>query len=604
MRRAPALHRYRAVAHAAAVNASSHRPWLRALEATSSAGQDTSRTFGEVLNDLASRFASAPALIDDNGALSFDGLAKRANRYGSWARTQGFVPGTVVALLMQNCTDYVAIWAGLGQAGCTVALLNTNLARGALAHAVRAAGARTLIVETALQDLVLAIEPDFPGLSIWCHGKDQTLWPRVDLAIAGEPDTRPEPVQNIGKIPALLIYTSGTTGMPKAAIVSHARILQWSYWFAGMMGTQPTDRLYNCLPLYHSTGGVCAIGAALVNGGSVYIRRRFSVQKFWSEICDSGSTIFQYIGELCRYLLRAPQHPQETEHNLRLCCGNGLREEVWRGFEARFGIPRIIEFYAMTEGAVSLFNCEGRPGAIGRVPSYLAHRFAIAIVRCDPESGALIRDAAGQCIPCAPGEIGEALGRLDTDSVSPARGFDGYTDTTLTSTKLARAVFRADDLWYRTGDLMRRDEEGFYYFVDRLGDAFRWKGENVSASEVAAIISSARGVADAVVYGVRIPGQEGRAGMAAIAGAEDFSLAELRRHVQETLPSYARPVFVRICSSIDRTGTFKLTGGAFAVEGYSGTPMDQLWFDDRDAQLYIPCTEELLASIENGSRIL
>ncbi len=381
---------------------SASRLWLKAMEAASFIERDSNLTLGGVLNTLADRHGTAVALIDDEETLSYRALAGRANRYANWAMAEGLAPGATVALLMHNCADYVAIWAGLSQVGYTVALINTNLVHGALAHAIRTADAGALIVGTELQDNITPLLPELPALRIWRHGAGAGAWPRVDPGAMA--NACPPPLQDAASTPALLIYTSGTTGFPKAANVSHARILQWSYWFAGLMNTQAGDRLYNCLPMYHSTGGVSAIGAMLVNGGSVYIRRRFSAQRFWPEIVESGATIFQYIGELCRYLLKGAPHPLETSHKLRLCCGNGLREDVWRGFEARFRIPRIIEFYAMTEGAVSLYNCEGRPGAVGRVPGFLAHRFPVAIAQCDPETGRLIRDAAGWCVPCAAGE--------------------------------------------------------------------------------------------------------------------------------------------------------------------------------------------------------
>ena len=580
------------------------RLWLQALEAVSFLERDTPPTFGDVLNDLADRHGERPALLDDRETLSYRELANRANRCAGWAKAEGLAPGAIVALLMGNCADYVAIWAGLSQAGCTVALVNTNLTQGALVHAIRTASASAIIVETALQDRFTAIAPEMATLRCWRHGDGNGVWPRMDLAAAAQDDARPQEPPPARDAPALLVYTSGTTGLPKAANVSHARILQWSYWFAGLMGAQPEDRLYDCLPMYHSTGGISAIGAMLVRGGSVYIRPRFSAQRFWPEVAESGATIFQYIGELCRYLLQAPPHPLETRHRLRLCCGNGLRGEVWRAFEARFRIPRILEFYAATEGAVSLYNCEGRPGVIGRVPGFLAHRFPLALVRCDPETARLVRDETGQCIPCATDEVGEALGRLDPGSRSPARRFEGYTDPALSAHKLARDVFGPGDLWYRTGDLMRRDKDGFYYYVDRLGEAFRWKGENVSASEVASVIASCPGIADAVVFGVRIPGHEGRAGMAAISPKRGFSLAMLRCHLQENLPSYARPVFVRLCTAIERTGTFKLAAGRLTADGYRGAGLDHLWFDDRAAQTYVRCTADLLAQIESGATFL
>ncbi len=579
---------------------SASRLWLQAMQEVSFIDRSSSLTFGNVLNDLADRYDTLPALIDDEETLSYSALARRANCYAGWAQAEGLAPGATIALLMHNCADYVAIWAGLSQVGCTVALINTNLTHGALAHAIRTAGARALIVETALQDNIAVIMPDIQELHVWRHGKGMGYWPRVDLIAASRTGTRPPPLEDADHTAALLIYTSGTTGLPKAAHVSHSRILQWSYWFAGLLNTDTGDRLYNCLPMYHSIGGVSAIGALLVHGGSVYIRGRFSTRNFWPEVVESRSTIFQYIGELCRYLLNAPPHSLETSHRLRLCCGNGLREEVWRGFEERFQIPRIIEFYAMTEGAVSLYNCAGRPGAIGHVPGFLAHRFPVALVRCDPETGQLIRDEAGRCILCTAGETGEAIGRLDSMSTSPARRFEGYSDAALANSKLVREVFHPGDLWYRTGDLMRRDKDGFYYFVDRLGDAFRWKGENISASEIADAISSFPGVIDTVVFGIHIPGHDGRAGMAAIAAEPAFNLAALRRHIDKTVPSYARPVVIRLCSAIERTGTFKLAAGRLTAEGYAGAPMSQLWLDDRIAQAYVPCTADLLLNLKRG----
>ncbi|MDE2318299.1 MAG: long-chain-acyl-CoA synthetase [Rhodospirillales bacterium] len=578
------------------------RLWLRALEAVSSIERGTELTFGGVLNDLADQYGAAPALIDDEKTLTYDALARLANLYSGWARREGFASGAVIALLMHNCADYIAIWAGLSQAGYIVALINTNLTHTALSHAVRASGAKAMIAATTLQENAASLAAECPELLMWRHGAGEGVWPRVEHALTESDDPKRPHAPITNDRTALLIYTSGTTGMPKAAKVSHARILQWSYWFAGLMDTQPGDRLYNCLPMYHSTGGVSSIGAVLVRGGSVYIRRRFSAHRFWPEIVESGSTIFQYIGELCRYLLQAPSQPLETKHQLRLCCGNGLHEKVWRRFEERFRIPRIMEFYAMTEGAVSLYNCEGRPGAIGHIPGFLAHRFTMVLARCDTETGMLVRDEAGRGMVCAAGETGEALGRLDTKSTSPARHFEGYTDTASSEAKLARDVFTTGDLWYRTGDLMRRDADGFYYFVDRLGDAFRWKGENISASEVAAIISGHPGITDAVVFGVHIPGQEGRAGMAAIAVEANFNLAALRQHIYKNLPSYARPVFIRLCPSIQRTSTFKLAAGTLAADGYSNAPLEQLLYDDRVLQDYTACTPATLTEIASGTR--
>lgn len=577
------------------------RLWLQALEAVSIVEKDRPQTFGAILNGLADLHEESIALIDEETSLSYRELAFRTNRYAAWVRQQGFVPGSVIALFMRNCAEYVAIWAGFSQAGCSVALINTNLRDAALVHSIHAGNCDVAIVEAALYDEFLAVRSELGDIPCWIYGEAGVhKATRIDLEILTCGGAKPASFDR-PENPALLIYTSGTTGFPKAANVSHARVLQWSYWFAGMMETDRTDRLYNCLPMYHSTGGVCAIGALMVRGGSVIIRRRFSGSRFWQDIVETRSTIFQYIGELCRYLLQVPPDALEARHGLRLCIGNGLREDVWTEFEQRFRIPRILEFYAATEGSVSLYNCDGKPGAIGRIPVFLSHRFPLALVRYDLNSDEYLRDESGYCLPCGPEDVGEALGRLDPDNTAMGQKFEGYADVALSSKKVVRNVFCEGDLWYRTGDLMRRDKEGYYYFVDRLGDAFRWKGENVSASQVASAILNYPGVVDAVVFGVKLPHNEGQAGMAAITPNENFDIVGLWAHLHQRLPSYACPIFIRLCEALDRTATFKLTASRLKVEGYREVPAGLLWFDDRRSKGYVTCTHALQTMLENGT---
>ncbi len=305
----------------------------------------------------------------------------------------------------------------------------------------------------------------------------------------------------------------------------------------------------------------------------------------------------QYIGELCRYLVNAPQHPKERAHRLRLACGNGLQADIWEKFQQRFAIPRILEFYAATEGNFSLYTVEGKVGAIGRVPSFLAHRFPLRLVRFDAVAAAPVRDARGFCIRCATNEIGEAIGKIH-DGASHGGTFDGYTDAAESERKILRNVFEPGDAWYRTGDLMRRDAGGFFYFVDRIGDTFRWKGENVSTSEVAAAITAFSGIVEATVYGVAIPGSEGKAGMAAIVcdGPPDF--AALRAHLARRLPAYARPLFVRVMEKIAVTGTFKHTKCAHQREGYDPAATDDaIYFDDPRRQEFVRLDDVLYKRI-------
>ncbi|HUZ64900.1 MAG TPA: long-chain-acyl-CoA synthetase [Acetobacteraceae bacterium] len=567
------------------------RAWTRALARVAPLARGEGVPLPTLLPRLAERFGARPALLSDGEVLSYQGLAEQANRYARWAVREGIAPGDVVCVLLANCPDYVAIWLGITAVRGVAALLNTNLAGDALVHAIAAVAPKHIIVGDALRDRLAAVCGRLPaGVTCWTHGSGEGR--RIDRLVAElSAEPLPDAAAHAPALTdtALYIYTSGTTGLPKAARVSHRRVMEWSNWFAGMIDTQPDDRMYNCLPMYHSVGGIVAVGAMLVGGGSVLVRPKFSASRFWDEVVEHGCTVFQYIGELCRYLLASPPDPRETAHRLRLCCGNGLRGDVWEAFQQRFRIPRILEFYAATEGNVSLYNCTGRPGAIGHIPAFLAHRFPVALIRCDAESGEPLRNAEGLCIACGPDEAGEALGKIGGEGDRNGRPFEGYTDGRASAAKVLHDVFARGDAWVRTGDLMRKDAAGYYYFVDRVGDTFRWKGENVAAEEVAQALRSGPGIADAVVYGVKIPGMEGRAGMAAITVADGFDPASLYRHLAARLPDYARPLFLRISSGIEVTGTFKPVKAALMREGYDPRSVaDPLYCADRDAEAFVP----------------
>ena len=580
------------------------KTWVRALERTAAIERNRALTLPALIGRLGERFGDAPALISVDAQLSYRELAAACHRYARWGLARGLSRADTVCLVMANCPDYMAIWLGLSAIGATVALINTNLRAALLAHALNLVAPRAIIVDASLSEAIGAVRPLLhPAVECWLSGAAHAGLPRLDEELAKLPG-EPLRVSELAAPPtledrALCIYTSGTTGVPKAANVSHYRLMQWSHWFAGLIDVQPEDRMYDCLPMYHSVGGVVATGATLVGGGAVVLRERFSASNFWQDVVAERCTLFQYIGELCRYLLAHPPQQEESQHALRAACGNGLRAEVWREFQQRFRIPQILEYYAATEGNFSLYNCEGRPGAIGRVPPFLAHRLPVAVVKFDPDVEAPLRDASGRCVRCAPNQPGEAIGQI-LDMHGSTR-FEGYTDDAASSKKILRDVFAPGDAWYRSGDLMRQDEQGFFYFVDRVGDTFRWKGENVSTAEVAGVITGCSGVVDAAVYGVTVPGTDGRAGMAALVTGEGFDLAALRRALQERLPAYARPLFLRIVAAIELTGTFKLRKHELALEGYDPTRIrDAVYIDDRERNEYVPLDARLHEQLHAG----
>ena len=578
--------------------------WVRALELTAPIDRRAAPALPVLIDTLAERFGDAPALSDRVTSLSYRELGESVNQYARWVREQALSPGEVVCLLMPNCPQYLALWLGLTRAGIIVSLLNTNLTGAALAHSINIVRPRYVIVANRLIQAARTARAHVPeAVRFLAHGVADSDLPRIDTEVARLSAAKltaeecPPPALDDR---ALYIYTSGTTGLPKAANVSHLRLMQWSHWFAGLMDTQPTDRMYDCLPLYHSVGGVVATGAVLVRGGTVVLREKFSASEFWQDIVEERCTLFQYIGELCRYLLAQPPNPEGRQHSLRLCCGNGLRPDVWEPFQRRFQIPQILEYYAATEGSFSLYNCEGKPGAIGRIPPFLSHRMPVALVKFDDAHGAPIRDDAGLCQRCGVNEVGEAIGQISAAEGKQGGRFEGYADAEASEKKVLRNVFVPGDTWYRTGDLMRKDAQGYFYFVDRVGDTYRWKGENVSTGEVTAAVTACAGVSDAAVYGVSVPGADGRAGMAALVVEPGFELAAFRHELAQTLPDYARPVFVRIVPALELTGTFKLRKQELALEGYDLTRVrDALYIEDRHQQAYVrldePGYERLLA---------
>ena len=581
---------------------------LRALKRTRPIPENRNLTLGDYLERWAEAFGDRPALIGEPETFTYRQLDARANRYARWARAQGLGKGDAVCLMMANRPEYVAIWLGLARAGVATALVNTNLAGPSLAHSLAIVGAKAAIVEAQLlAQFASGLAKLGAPPPLFAHGAAASGEKRVDLEVEGfsaDPLAADErPAMTIDD-PALFIYTSGTTGLPKAARITHSRALRIMVGFAAAANARAEDRIYDCLPMYHTNGGVIAVGVALTVGGSCYIRERFSAHEFWNDAIRRDCTMFIYVGELCRYLHNTPPGAADRAHRIRMAVGNGLRPDIFAAFQARFAIPHVLEFYAATEGNVALFNFDSHPGAVGRLPGWAAKRFPIRTVAFDVDGNVERRDAGGHCLECGVDEPGELLGEILDDPGKPAAKFDGYCDPAATRAKILRDVFKPGDAWFRTGDLLKRDARGYYYFVDRIGDTFRWKGENVSTTEVAETISAFPGVLEATVYGVEAPGHEGRAGMAALVvdNVAEFDLAGLRAELAERLPAYARPLFLRFRPKLDLTGTFKPRKVELVAEGFDPERGgDPVYFDDRRAGLYARVDADFVAAVKAGA---
>jgi fatty-acyl-CoA synthase len=539
--------------------------------------------------------------------VTYGDLDRDASRVARVAHAAGLGTGDAVALLMENRPEFITTWAGLAKLGVVTALLNPNVRGQALVHEIEAAGAKHLIAGSECAETLAALDreafrdrtvwvlpdPEVPGFSL----PDDA----VDLSpLLAEASTEcPDPALRKSLVAGddlFYIFTSGTTGLPKAARLSHMRWLGVGDGMSAVAGYGPDDVIYGVLPLYHGAGGMVVVSCALSQGAAIALRRRFSASRFWEDVRRYRVTACQYVGEMCRYLLNRPPTDLDRDHGLRVMMGAGLGPDIWESFRERFGIERILEGWSSTEANTSLINLDGVPGSCGRIPFKDLHNGRL--VRYDVESDTHPRDAEGRCIECAAGETGEFIGAIPDLPDSGAGRFEGYTSAEATEGKILRGVFAPGDAWYRSGDLLRRDEEDYYYFVDRIGDTYRWKSENVSTQEVAEALGGFPDLQIANVYGVRVPGTEGRAGMAAllVGSPERFDGAAFWRWASGRLPPYAVPLFVRLSSEADVTSTFKLRKVDLQREGYDPDRVrDPLFVIDEKAGRYVPLDRASLA---------
>jgi fatty-acyl-CoA synthase len=574
----------------------------RTLKRVKSIAPESPNLICDDLQAAVERWRTRPAMTFEGRTVTYAELDGMANRFAHWAKGQNIRRGQTVALFMPNRLEYFAIWYGLSKIGVVTALINNQLSGLPLAHCLNISQANHVIVDAETSPVFEAAKSLIDRtLQQWvlgaAHGDQRDLVQALKSCSQLPPDRVVREDVKAGDT-ALLIFTSGTTGMPKAARITHVRAQLYMRGFAGSTGAKASDRIYVTLPLYHATGGLCALGAALLNGGSVVLRRKFSATHFWSEIVAEGCTMFVYIGELCRYLVNAPPTEDDTRHKIRLAFGNGLRPDVWPELKQRFRIPDILEFYGSTEGNVSLFNFDGREGAIGRVPKWLRKRFNVRLVQFDVETEQPLRGPDGFCVECGPGQIGECVGKVGHDARSE---YSGYVDKQATEKKVLHDVFERGDAWFATGDLMRMDADGYFYFVDRIGDTFRWKGENVSTNEVAERLAAVPGVKEANVYGVTVAGADGRAGMAGLVVDAAFDIKALDEYVKRELPAYAQPLFVRVLPELDTTGTFKVRKMDLVADGYDPLKVKGPLFFHDARRGYVKITKSVFEKIAAGN---
>ncbi|XP_068595108.1 long-chain fatty acid transport protein 2-like [Brachionichthys hirsutus] len=508
-----------------------------------------------------------------------------------------------VAFFLGNEPAFMWLWLGLQKLGCSVAFLNYNIRSRSLLHCLSRSGARTLVAAEELQDAVeevldslLEQQVSVIILADRCQNARMVSFKDKMKLASSQPISKDLRSHVTLQSPAVYIYTSGTTGLPKAAQISHFRVWVMSK-IMYLIGMNSNDVIYSSLPVYH-TAGFFGLTAAIERGATVALRTKFSASQFWDDCRKYNVTVIQYIGEIMRYVCNTPRKLNDRSHKVRMALGNGLRPDVWRDFKSRFGNIQIYEFFGATEGNFALINYCDKVGAVGRDNFLFKKFFPYTLVKYDVYKEEPVRDSSGFCVEAAIGEPGLFLSEITQKSP-----FAGYTrDLQQTEKKKLHNVHKKGDAYFNTGDLLTIDKDGFFYFTDRVGDTFRWKGENVSTSEVADVITLADCIEECNVYGVKVPGLEGSAGMAAVSlRGQKFDSAGVFEIVEKFLPTYARPRFIRIKSSLEVTGTYKYLKNYLVRDGFNPNEItDSLYFLDEKVKRYIPLTPDIFSSVISG----
>nr|XP_022913758.1 long-chain fatty acid transport protein 1 [Onthophagus taurus] len=565
------------------------------------------QTVPKIFRNVWKRQPHKVAFYFEDDIWTFKQVEEQSNRVGNYFLNLGYKRGDRVALFLENRPEYVCMWLGLNKIGVITALINTNLTLNPLSHSIQAAKSKGIIFGSEYSNAVKGIYDSINDLDKFqYHETTKSDKPLLD----GAKDLRTA-LQNSSTEPLdgeiekgnlrdqlLYIYTSGTTGLPKAATITNVRLMLMAVGMNSMAVLKDNECVYDPLPLYHSAGGLLGIGQAILCGSTVAIRKKFSASNFWSDCAKYRCTIGLYIGEICRYILAAKQE-KPVKHHVRAMFGNGLKPQIWTAFAQKFGIKEIFEFYGATEGNSNLVNIDSKVGAVGFIPRYARWLYPLELIKCD-KTGEPIRDENGFCIQSEINEPGILIGQISKRKA--VNQFSGYADKAATEKKIMRNVFKKGDEYFNSGDILIRDELGYYYFKDRTGDTYRWKGENVSTSEVEAVISNILQLNDAVVFGVQIPGTEGRAGMAAIVDTEkNTDIEKLTAGLKLGLPTYAQPLFIRLIESVQLTGTYKLIKKDLQQDGFDVTKTaDKIYFYDAHQKKYVILTNEIYDDIQSG----
>ncbi|BFZ01882.1 hypothetical protein BsWGS_04921 [Bradybaena similaris] len=545
-------------------------------------------------------------IIFEDNHYTYEFVDHMACKIANITRSWGLGPGDCVAMMIQNEPAFIWTFLGLQKLGVAVAFINHNLRLHSLVHSVLAADPCYLIVGDALLEAVTEVMDDLGPVKVYIQGLG-TLPPPIG-AHSLDPlmlSTQPAAVSPTVRQGLTLddvccyIYTSGTTGNPKPSIISQYKAIGLGCCMASV-DLSNSDTIYLVLPLYHSSGGGIGFFGALVTGARIILRKKFSASHFWSDCRQHDATVIQYIGELFRYLISQAPNKLDAVHKVRVAFGNGLRRDIWLEVVQRFKIPLIAEFFGSTEGVTMTLNLANRPGAIGRMSPLMSRLEADlkVLVKFDYATAQPVRDMNGRCIKVALGEPGLFLVKVPDYMISNGTFTMYRSSSEAIEQKLVRDAFSPGDLFFNYGDVFYCDKDYFLYFQDRIGDTFRWKGENVSTTELANIISVLKFVHDANVYGVTIPGSEGRAGMVAVTLNEGCQLGpqelkELYEHVCGQLPVYARPLFVRLLDAAVVTATFKQQKVQLMNEGYDLNKVkDPVYFLDIEKATYSRLTDK------------